>query len=141
MIFSHYKETCELLLDHPKIGGENTKYFSKKAFRNLLHANIDLHIRRLISEFPGGGVKCIVKLHSHCSKMIFADKSSYDIIFQQVTHKGGGSAMNCIKIFQNAQALSVSVGNNYSEDQLMHIFLGDFHQGRKYSAQISRQQE
>ena len=49
--------------------------------------------------------------------------------------------MNCIKIFQNAQALSVSVGNNYSEDQLMHIFLDDFHQGRKYSTQISRHQE
>ena len=45
--------------------------------------------------------------------------------------------MNCIKIFQIAQALSVSVGNNYSEYQLMHIFLDNFHQREKYSSQIA----
>ena len=45
--------------------------------------------------------------------------------------------MNYIKIFQNAQDLEVSVGNNYSEDQLMHIFLDSFHQGGEYSAYIS----
>ena len=59
MIFSQYIETCELLLDYPKIGGEKIKEFSKKAIRNLLHANIDGHSRRLISEFPGYGIKCI----------------------------------------------------------------------------------
>ena len=30
--------------------------------------------------------------------------------------------MNYIKRLQNAQDLSVSVGNSYSEDQLMHTF-------------------
>ena len=45
--------------------------------------------------------------------------------------------MNYIKRFQNAQALSVSVGNSYSEDQLMHIFLDNFHQGIKNTAQIA----
>ena len=45
--------------------------------------------------------------------------------------------MNYIKIFQNAQALSVSVGNSYSEDQLMHTFLENFHQDGKYSSQIA----
>ena len=68
--------------------------------------------------------------------MTFADKSRHDRIFQQVTHKGGESEMNYIKIFQNAQALSVSVVNTYSEDQLMQIFLDKFHQGGRYSAQI-----
>ena len=29
-IFSKYKETCEVLLDHPKIGGENKKDFVKE---------------------------------------------------------------------------------------------------------------
>ena len=56
IMFSHYKETCEVLLDHPKIGGEDIKYFVKKAIRNLLHANIDLHSRRLIAEFLVYGV-------------------------------------------------------------------------------------
>ena len=37
---------------------------------------------------------------------------------------------------QNAQALSISVGNIYSKDQLMHTFLDKFHQGGKYIAQI-----
>ena len=45
--------------------------------------------------------------------------------------------MSYIKIFQYAQALSVSVGNNYSKDQLMHIFLNNIHLCRKYSAKIS----
>ena len=72
--------------------------------------------------------------------MTFADKSRYDRTFQQVTHKGGKSEMNCIKIFQTSQALSVSVANSYSEDQMMHIFLDNFRQGGKYSAQISSHQ-
>ena len=72
--------------------------------------------------------------------MTFADKSRYIRNFQQVTNKGGGSAINYIKRFQNAQALSISVGNRYSEDQIMHTFLDSFHQGGKYSAQLASQQ-
>ena len=83
----------------------------------------------MIAEFPGVGVKFISKLQSHCSNMAFAEKIGYDSLLQKVTNKGGESAMNCIKIFQNAQDLSVSVGNSYSDYQLMHIFLDKFHQG------------
>ena len=48
--------------------------------------------------------------------------------------------MNYIKILQNAQTLSVSVGNSYSENQLMHTFLDNFHQGGRYSTQIASHQ-
>ena len=72
--------------------------------------------------------------------MTFADKSRCDRTFQQVTHKGGEYAINYIKRFQNAHALSVSVGNSYSEDRLMHIFLDNFHQGGKYSTQMASHQ-
>ena len=65
------------------------EYYAKKTIRNLLHANIDVHNRRLISEFPKYGIKCIEKLQSHFANMTFADKSRYDRTFQQVTHKGG----------------------------------------------------
>ena len=61
--------------------------------------------------------------------MAFDGKSRYDRTFQQVTHKGVESAINYIKRFQNAQALSISVGNSYSEDQIMHTFMDNFHQG------------
>ena len=61
--------------------------------------------------------------------MTFADKIRYDRTFQQVTHKGGDSAINYIKRFQNTHALSVSVGNIYYEYQLMHTFLDNFPQG------------
>ena len=54
-------------------------------------------------------------------------------MFEQVTHKGGEYEMNYIKIFQNSQAFSVSLGKTYSEDQLMHIVLDNFHQCGKYS--------
>ena len=33
-----------------------------------------------------------------------------------------------------------SVGNSYSEDQLMYTFLDKFHQGGKYIAQIASHQ-
>ena len=89
MIFSQYKETCEILLYYPKIGGENIRDFVKNSIRNLLHANIDVHIRRLIAEFPVDGLKCIEIIQSHCANMNFSDKSRYYRIFQQVTHKGG----------------------------------------------------
>ena len=72
--------------------------------------------------------------------MTFADKSIYDRNFQQVTHKGGESAISYIKTFQNAQALSVSVGNSYSENQTMHTFRDNLHQGGKYFTQISSHQ-
>ena len=70
-----------------------------------MHANIDLHGRRLIAEFPKDGIKCIEKLQSHCANMTFAEKSRYDTTFQQVTYKGGESAMHYIKRFQNEHAL------------------------------------
>ena len=72
--------------------------------------------------------------------MTFADKSRYDRTFHQVTHKGGESAINYIKRFQNTQALAVSVGNIYSEDQIMHTFLDNFQQSGKYSAQLDSHQ-
>ena len=72
--------------------------------------------------------------------MTFFDKSRYDKTFQQVIHKGGESAISYIKIFQNAHAFSIYVGNSYSKDQLMHTFLDNFHQDGKYSTQISSHQ-
>ena len=77
-----------------------------------MHSNIDLHSRIFIAEFPMDEIKWIEKLQSHCADMNFSEKSRYDISFQQVTHKVGGSAINYIKIFQNAHALSISVGNS-----------------------------
>ena len=72
--------------------------------------------------------------------MNFSDISRYDSTFQQVTHKGGKFMTNYIKRFQNAHALSFSVGNSYSEDQVMHTFLDNFCQGGEYSAQIASHQ-
>ena len=52
-----------------------------------------------------------------------------DKIFEQVAHKGGDSVMNYIKRFQHEQALSFSLGNTYSEDELIYIFMDAFFQG------------
>ena len=57
MIFSQYTETCEVLLDYPKTGGDDViEDYSKKDIRNLLHANIDVYSRILIAEFPKDGI-------------------------------------------------------------------------------------
>ena len=67
MIFSQYKETCEVLLDNLKIGrDDNIEDYVKKSIRNLLRANIDVHSRRFIAKFPKYGIKCIETLQSHC---------------------------------------------------------------------------
>ena len=106
MIFSQYRETCEVLLDDPKIGGDDViEDYVKKAIKNILNETIDVHSKRLISEFPKDGIKYIKKLQSHCANMTFSDKSRYDRTFKQVTHKGGESATNYTKRFQNSHAL------------------------------------
>ena len=51
MIFSQYTETCEAIIDDPKIGGDDIEDYAKMAIRNILHANIDVHSRRLIADF------------------------------------------------------------------------------------------
>ena len=130
-----------MLIDYPKIGGDDIiKDFPKRDIRYLLHANIDVHSRRLIAEFPSYGLKYIEKLQSHCANMNFAYKSIYDRTFQLVTHKEGESAISYTKRFQNAHALSVFLGNSYSEYQLLHTFLDNFEQGGKNSTQIVRHQ-
>ena len=37
-------------------------------------------------------------------------------------------------------ALAISVGNSYTEYQLMHTFLDNFHKGKKYSARMASHQ-
>ena len=59
MIFLRYTETSEVLLDYPRIGGEYIEDFAKKAIRNILHVNIDVHSRILISELPADGINYI----------------------------------------------------------------------------------
>ena len=82
VIFSQYRETCEVLLDYPKIGGDDfIEDYEKKAIRNLLYANTDVHSRILIAEFPKDEIKCLEKLQSHYANMTFADKSRYDRTF------------------------------------------------------------
>ena len=74
MIFSQYRETCEVLLGYPKIGRDDViEDYSKKAIRTLFHANINVQSSRFIAEFPKDGVKCIETYQSHCANMTFSD--------------------------------------------------------------------
>ena len=112
-----------LLTDYLYIRGEDFPDHDKKATRNLLQAYIDAHSQRLIYEYPVWGVQAIKRLKPQGVNMSFYDKIRYNILFQQVKQKLGESATNYIKVFQNAKALEISVGNSYSEDQLIHTFL------------------
>ena len=89
MIFSKYTETCEVILDYPKIGGDDIEDYAKKDIMNILHANIDVHNRKFIAGFLIDGIKCIETFQSHCANMTFPGKSRYDRTFQQFTLKGG----------------------------------------------------
>ena len=106
-----------------------------------MHEYLYAHSQILIHEFPGYGLQAISILQSQCANMTSADKIRYNRMFQQLVHKVGESEINCIKIFQNAKALEISVLNSYTEYQLMHTFLENFHKGGKYYDHISRHQE
>ena len=62
MIFSQYTETCEVIIFDPKIGGYDIEDDANRAIMIFLHANMYVHSRRLIAEFPIYGIKYIVKL-------------------------------------------------------------------------------
>ena len=72
--------------------------------------------------------------------MTFPEKIIYNRQFQNVVNRGGGSAINCIKIFNHDKALEVLVGKINYEDQLMCAFLNTFQQGGKYSTQLASHQ-
>ena len=76
------------------IGVEDRTYYVKKSIMNILHANTDVHSRRLIAEFAVDGVKYIYKFQYYCANVTFSNKSRYDGLFQQVVHKVKESVMN-----------------------------------------------
>ena len=51
-----------MITDYPELEGMILNIMQKRPFRNILHANIDVHRRRFISEFPMDGIKRIEKL-------------------------------------------------------------------------------
>ena len=68
---SQYKETCEVLLDYPRIRGNNFNEFAKKAIRNILNSNIDVDSRKLIDEFPGYRKNALKTEITLCQHKIF----------------------------------------------------------------------
>ena len=71
--------------------------------------------------------------------MTFAEQIRYDRPFQKVIQYLAQSEIEYINIFQNANALKISVGNSYSGDKLMHN-LDNLQKGGKYYAQIASHQ-
>ena len=63
--------------------------------------------------------------------MIPTDHIRYNRTFQQVVHNGGDSVINYITRFHNSKALTISVVNSSTEDQLMRTVLDNFQTGVK----------
>ena len=56
IIFSQYTETCEVILHYSKIREDDNEDNAEKSIRKILHANIDVHNRRLIADCPKYGI-------------------------------------------------------------------------------------
>ena len=90
-------------------------------------------------EHLGDGVGSLKRLKQQCAIITFADKQRFDQIFRQCSHRTGETANGYMKRFHAAKSLATSVNNLYTEEQLMHLFLDNFHNpGSKYSAQVAQ---
>ena len=94
-----------LLMVYPSTREEDLPDYAKNNLWKLLREYIDSHIQILIDECTGDGVKSISIFKFQCENMAFYHQRIYNRPFQQVVHKGGESAINYIKIFQNDRAL------------------------------------
>ena len=130
-----------LVMDYPSIRGEDLPDYSKKATWNLLHEYIDLYSQISIYECTGDGVQDISRLQYQYTNTTFADQSKYNIIFYKVVHKWRESAIHYIKILKKGKDLKCSVGNSYTEYQMMQTFLDNLQQGVKYPDQMASHQE
>ena len=90
--------------------------------------------------FQGDGVQSISILQSQCANITFSETIRYNRMFQKVVHKVVESAINYIKRSYIANTLVISVGNSYTQDQLMRTFLEIFQQGEKYDSCIASHQ-
>ena len=99
-------------MNYPSIRGEALPDHAKNPTWKLLHACMDEHSQRLIEDYTVYVLQATTILQSQCANMNFSDQIRYNRLFQQVIHKGGESAINYIKIFQNAKALEISLGHS-----------------------------
>ena len=131
IILSQFSEEYMILMEYPSIWGEKVPDYAENSIWNLLQAYIDAHTQKFIDECPGDGVQDISRFQSQCANMKFSDQNRYNIMFKKVVHKGEESAINYIKRFKSVNALGISVGNIYTEYQLMHTYLDTSHKGGK----------
>ena len=118
-------------MEYPSKKGEDVQDYAKNTTWNILNAYIDAHSQMLIDEYTGVRVQSIIRLKSQCVKMNISNKIRYNILFKKGIRKVGNPAIIYIKMFYNSKDLEISVGKSYSEYQLMHNFLDNFHQGGK----------
>ena len=98
-----------LLVDYTSIIAEDFPDYNKQFTWNLLHAYIDAHIQNIIDYYSGGGSKSITRLQSKFASIVYPDNSRYNILFQQIIHRGGELEIKYINIFQITKAMKNSV--------------------------------
>ena len=69
----------------------------KRAIRNLLHENIDVHSRRLIADFPKDEINFIDKFQSHCANITFSEKVDMTVLFKKSHIKEGNLHLITLK--------------------------------------------
>ena len=113
--------------------------YISSALYNVLHGYVDAACQKLMMEHLGDGLESLRRLKQQCAIITFADKQRFDQIFKQCSHRTGETANGYMKRFHAAKSLATSVDNLYTEQQLMHLFLDNFHNpGNKYSAQVAQ---
>ena len=80
---------------------------------------------------------CALKNCNHIVKtLLFLTKLDMTGLFKRLRKKKGNLQLITLKYSRMHTLCQNTVGNSYSEEQLMHTFLNNFHQGGKYSDHI-----
>ena len=137
-ILSQFKQTQQVLANYPDLD-DGIDDWVDQALWNLLHDYADSDVKDLLEEHLGLGVIALARVQRHCAMVTFVDKKRYNKLFQAVTHKHRESALNYIKRFHKAKTMAASVGNKYSEEDLMQTFVDNFQSPGKYAAQQVQQ--
>jgi len=126
-ITSSYVMLIDLLQDYPHtISAKIESQIGNVALFYFLRNYVDTSIQYMFQSHPEDGVACLHLLRRHCAQLTDTDTSTFYTRFAITTHHRDEHILNYIQRFNAAKVMAESVGNTFSDSQLLQLFIGNF---------------